>query len=221
MNHNYYVILNLTKQRTNMKQLSDCIEEGLLKGQDRTISSGNKIADDMHKLHYGYAYMNNLPWDEKRYIAGGMRGIYKKYFISSVPALKTNIHSILPAHNGNLKSIYITYNKLDLNGDYLAAYILQVELDDIIESYDFIDNKNDGKYLEKKLNDHLAKILNKDGKENLELRITEVHGRACPSDALKVLTVSLCSKNEDDFKPGRPWYMKGGNILLPLKFVKG
>ena len=67
-----------------MKQLRDYIEEGLLKGQDPTLSSGNKINCVNNKLHYGYAYMNNLPWDEKRYIVNGMRGIYKKYFNNSV-----------------------------------------------------------------------------------------------------------------------------------------
>lgn len=214
MNHNYYAILNLTKQRTNMKRLSDYIEEGLLSGQDRIISSGNKIVDDMHKLQYNFAFLSNLPWYNKSYIVGGMRGIYKKYFNKNVPTLKTNRHATLQTLYDHPEAIH-TYNKLDPDNDYLATYLLQIDLDKIADDYDFIENKNDRIYLEKLLNDHLAKILNDNGKNNLKLCIeSNFHG-----GKPRILTIALYSKNKDDFKPSKPRF--ASNELIKFNYTEG
>ena len=214
MNHNYYVILNLTKQRTNMKQLSDYILEGLLSGQDATLANGDDLIDDMHKLQYNFAFLSNLPLTSKSYIVGGMRGIYKRYFNKNVPTLKTNRHATLQTLYGHPEAIH-TYNKLDLDNDYLATYLLQVDLDKIVGDYDFFNDKNDIEYLEEKLNERLAKILNDDGKNNLKLFIeNNFHG-----GKQRILTISLCSKNKDDFKPSKPKF--ASNELIKFNYTEG
>ena len=62
---------------------------------DGTIEDGDKISEDMFKLQWGYAYLNNLPNRNAKAIIGGMRGIYRKYFNKSVPELFTDRHSTL------------------------------------------------------------------------------------------------------------------------------
>ena len=188
--------------------------EGLLSGQDSIMSQGDKITDDMHKLQYNFAFLSNLPLTNKSYIVGGMRGIYKKYFNKNVPTLKTNRHATLQTLYNHPEAIHI-YNRLDLDNDYLASYLLQIDLDDFVGDYDFFENKNDKKYLEDKLNEHLAKILNNDGKNNLKLYIeNNFHG-----GKQKILTISLYSKNKDDFKPSKPRFAT--NELIKFNYTEG
>ena len=192
------------------------VYEGLLNGMEDILDGGDAIADDMHKLHYNFAYLSNLPWHNKSNIAGGMRGLYRKYFIKKVPTLKTDRHSTLQKLFDHPDRIH-TYNRLDTGGDYLAAYLLQVELDDLVQDYDFFNNKNDIQFLEKKLNDHLAKILNDEGKNNLRLYVERrFHG-----ENPRILTVTLKSNDKTDFKPNNYGHGCPDMTIIPLNFTEG
>lgn len=181
-----------------MKNLIEYIEEGLLSGQDTTISRGDALVEDMYKLQYNFAYLSNIPWHNKNSIVGGMRGIYKKYFIKNVPTLKTDRHSTLQSLADNPERIH-TYNKLDVDGDYLAAYLLQVELDKPIEQYDFFDSIKDKHYLEDKLNEHLSKILNDEGKKYLKIYLDEYFR----GGSQKILTIMIDTDDKSDFKSNK------------------
>ena len=175
--------------------LDNAISEASLLDIEDTIEDGDKISEDMFKLQWGYAYLNNLPWNNKSAISGGMRKIYRKYFNKSVPTLFTDRHSTLetllkkPERKHKL-------DKLDIDGDYLASYLLQVELDKLVSKYDFISNKSDMQYLENKLQEHLNKILNDEGKENLKVSIHQYYR----GDSTRILSVYIVAPR-DDFKP--------------------
>lgn len=162
---------------------------------DGTIEDGDKLSEDMYKFHWGYAYLSNLPWNNKSTISGGMRKIYKKYFNKSVPTLFTDRHSTLETLISNPKRRH-KYNKLDIDGDYLAAYLLQAELDKFVSQYDFFNNSNDRQYLENKLQEHLNKILNDEGKENLKVSVHQYYR----GDSTRILSVYIAAPRID-FKP--------------------
>ena len=176
--------------------LSNKLNEASILGDiEDTIEDGNKISEDMFKLQWEYAYLNNLPWNNKSAISGGMRGIYRKYFNKSVPTIFTDRHSTLKTLLKNPKRKH-KLNRLDIGGDYLATYLLQVELDKLVSQYDFFNNSNDIQYLENKLQEHLNKILNNEGKENLKVSIHQYYR----GGSTRILSVYITAPRTD-FKP--------------------
>ena len=177
-----------------MKSIYNIYEASIL-DIDGSFEEGDKISEDMFKFQWRYAYLSNLPWNNKSTISGGMRKIYKKYFNKSVPTLFTDRHSTLetllkkPERKHKL-------NKLDIDGDYLATYLLQVELDKLVSQYDFFNNSNDIQYLENKLQEHLNKILNDEGKENLKVSIHQYYR----GGSTRILSVYIAAPRTD-FKP--------------------
>lgn len=196
-----------------MKQLIEYIEEGLLAGMEDTLKQGDEITEDMFKLHWEYAYLNNLPNKNDKAIVGGMRGIYRKYFNRSVPELFTDRHSTLetllkkPERKHKL-------NKLDTDGDYIASYLLQCEFDNLVNSYDFVSNKSYIEYLTEKITKHMHKILNDDGKKSLRFVIKQYFrgGR------LPILSIAMETIHDSDFKPNVPRFSKE---IMCFNFTKG
>ena len=189
------------------------IYEGLLGGMEDTLKQGDEITEDMLKLHWEYAYLNNLPQTNHKVIAGGMRGIYRKYFNKSVPELFTDRHSTLetllskPERKHKLK-------KLDTDGDYIASYLLQCELDNLVDTYDFTSNKSDIEYLTEKITEHMHKILNEDGKKSLRFVIKQYFR----GGKLPILSIAMESISDKDFKPNAARYSKE---IMCFNFTKG
>lgn len=144
--------------------------EGVLSDIKDTLDDADKSVDNLCKLHWGYAYLSNLPNRNASAIIGGMRGIYKKYFIKSVPKLETDRHSILPELFKHPERKHIL-NKLDVDGDYIASYMLQCEFDKPTDMYDFVNNEKDKRYLEETITSHMHKILNDEGKRCLKFKV--------------------------------------------------
>ena len=196
-----------------MKNIIDIYEASILGDIEDTIEDGDKISEDMFKLQWGYAYLNNLPNKNEKAIAGGMRGIYRKYFNRSVPELFTDRHSTLetllkkPERKNKL-------NKLDIDGDYIASYLLQCELDKLVNNYDFVSNKSDIEYLTEKITEHMHKILNNDGKKSLRFIVKQYYR----GGNLPIISIAMESISDNDFKPNVPRHNKE---IMCFNFTKG
>jgi hypothetical protein len=195
-----------------MKNIIDLYEASIL-DIDGTLEDGDKLSEDMFKFQWGYAYLNNLPNKNDRAIVGGMRGIYRKYFNRSVPELITDRHSTLetllkkPERKHKL-------NKLDTDGDYIASYILQCELDKLVNNYDFVSNKSDIEYLTEKITEHMHKILNNDGKKSLRFIVKQYYrGGSTP-----MISIAMETIHDSDFKPNVPRHSKE---IMCFNFTKG
>lgn len=186
--------------------------ESILGDIDNTISDADKNIDDMYKLHYNYAYLSNLQSLNVKAIKGGMRGIYKRYFNNAVPKLETDRHSILPELYKHPERKHVL-SKLDTDGDYIASYMLQCELDKFVSEYDFT-NESDKQYLEKKITSHMNKILNSDGQKKLIFKV-ENYFRG---GSKQIITIAMYSTDENDFKSYVPRYDKE---LMKFNFTKG
>ena len=162
---------------------------------------------------FKYAYLNNLPSPNLKAIKGGMRGIYKKYFVKSIPELNTDRHSILPELYKHPERKH-TLNKLDVDGDYLASYTLQVKLDKFVNEYNFEKNFRDIYYLKEQLEQHFSKILNDSGKTNLYINVGKYHNITHQNK----LYISICTKDSADFKPNTP---HNGMELMRFNFTDG
>ena len=85
-----------------MKSIYNIYEASIL-DIEGSMEEGDKLSEDMFKLQWGYAYLNNLPNRNAKAINGGVRGIYRKYFNKSVPELFTDRHSTLETLLKSLK----------------------------------------------------------------------------------------------------------------------
>jgi isocitrate dehydrogenase kinase/phosphatase len=195
-----------------MKSIYNIYEASIL-DIDGTIEDGDKLSEDMFKLQWGYAYLNNLPNKNDRAIVGGMRGIYRKYFNRSVPELFTDRHSTLetllkkPERKHKL-------NKLDTDGDYIASYMLQCELDKLVNNYDFVSNKSDIEYLTEKITEHMHKILNNDGKKSLQFKVRQYYrGGSAP-----IISIAMETIYDSDFKMNVP---RHNQEIMCFNFTKG
>lgn len=186
--------------------------ESILSDIDDTISDADRNIDDMYKLHYNYAYLSNLQSLNVKAIKGGMRGIYKRYFNNAVPKLETDRHSILPELHKHPERKHVL-RKLDTDGDYIASYMLQCELDKFASEYDFT-NESDKQYLEKKITSHMNKILNSDGQKKLQFKV-EKYFSGGPK---QIITIVMYSTDENDFKPNIPRYDRE---IMKFNFTKG
>lgn len=186
--------------------------EGILGDIDDTLSNAARSIDDMYKLHYNYAYLNNYPSLNTKAIKGGMRGIYKRYFNNAVPKLETDRHSILPELYKHPERKHVL-NKLDTDGDYLASYILQCELDKFANEYDFT-KESDRQHLEKKITIHMNKILNNEGQNKLRFHVERYYY----GGAQLMFTIVMYSTDKNDFKPNMSRYDKE---LMKFNFTEG
>jgi hypothetical protein len=180
---------------------------------ENTLKQGDEITEDMFKLQWGYAYLNNLPTRNDKAIAGGMRGIYRKYFNKSVPELFTDRHSTLETLLKNPERKH-KLNKLDTDGDYIASYLLQCELDNLVYTYDFVSNKSDIEYLTEKITEHMHKILNNDGKKSLRFIVKQYYR----GGKLPILSIAMETIHDSDFKPNVPRHSKE---IMCFNFTKG
>ena len=195
-----------------MKSIYNIYEASIL-DIDGSFEEGDKISEDIFKLQWGYAYLNNLPNRNAKSINGGMRGIYKKYFNKSVPELFTDRHSTLETLLKNPERKH-KLNKLDIDGDYIASYMLQVELDKTLGSYDFVSNKADREYLAEKITKHMHKILNDDGKKSLRFIVKQYYrGGSDP-----IISIEMGTIYDSDFKMNIPRYCKE---IMCFNFTKG
>jgi hypothetical protein len=186
--------------------------ESILSDIDDTISDADKNIDDMYKLHYNYAYLSNLQSLNVKAIKGGMRGIYKRYFNNAVPKLETDRHSILPELHKHPERKHVL-SKLDTDGDYIASYMLQCELDKFASEYDFT-NESDKQYLEKKITSHMNKILNSDGQKKLQFKVEKYFS----GGTKQIITIVMYSTDKNDFKPNIPRYDRE---IMKFNFTKG
>lgn len=186
--------------------------ESILSDIDDTISDADRNIDDMYKLHYNYAYLSNLPSHNIKAIKGGMRGIYKRYFSNAVPKLETDRHSTLSELYKHPERKHVL-NKLDTDGDYIASYMLQCELDKFASEYDFA-KESDRQYLEKKITSHMNKILNNEGQKKLRFHVEKYYF----GGAQQIFTIAMYSTDENDFKPNTSRYDKE---LMKFNFTKG
>jgi hypothetical protein len=194
------------------------IYEGILDNIDIAIDKADRTIKDIRKMQSEYAYLNNLPNLVKPFIIGGVRGVYKKYFISNVPKLHTDRHSILSELYKHPERLH-DYTKLDTDGDYLAAYILQTEFKKPVEDYN-LSNISDSEQFAKEIEAHLFKIMNAEGKDNLRVFVDRrgYNGRD--------ITVKLFTKDRTDlrdraFKALGISKWAGAYPLLEWSFTKG
>lgn len=173
-----------------MKTLKNILE-GVLDNVDIAVDKMDQDVTDIYRLQGNYAFLNNLPSKNKKYVKGGINRIYKAYF-KSVPVIDTNIFCTLPNIKNGAKTY--KYKKLDTAGEYLAAYILSMKLDKPIESYNF-SNLRDIDELNDKLNEHIKPILNNDG-----LKYIKLCARYYPSSGPGMLSIDLESTFNPDFK---------------------
>lgn len=187
--------------------------EGILSDIEDTIDDADKFVDNIYKLHWGYAYLSNIPNRNASAIIGGMRGIYKKYFIKSVPKLETDRHSILPELFKHPERKHIL-NKLDTDGDYIASYMLQCKLDKPIDEYDFKNNEKDRSYLEEKITSHMHNILNDEGKRCLKFKVR----MAYKGGNHRIISIAMEAIYGSDFKPNASRYC---NDIMCFNFTNG
>ena len=192
---------------------SNELNEASILDIDGTIEDGDKISEDIFKLQWGYAYLNNLPNRNAKSLQGGMRQIYKKYFVKNVPKLETDRHSTLQELIKHPERKHIL-NKLDIDGDYIASYMLQVKLDKTFNSYDFVNNKSDREYLAEKITEHMHKILNDDGKKSLQFTVIQYYR----GGSIPIISIAMETLHDSDFKMNVPSYCKD---IMCFNFTKG
>ena len=195
-----------------MKSIYNIYEASIL-DIEGTFEEGDNVSEDMFKMHWGYAYLNNLPNKNDKAIVGGMRGIYRKYFNRSVPELFTDRHSTLETLLKNPERKH-KLNKLDTDGDYIATYLLQCELDKLVNNYDFVSNKSDIEYLAEKITEHMHNILNNDGKTSLRFIVKQYYR----GGNLPIISIAMETLHDSDFKPNVPRHSKE---IMCFNFTKG
>lgn len=118
-----------------MKSLYN-IYEGLLSGQENTITYGDELTDKMNLFHwrfgksYRYKVYKNVP--------GGLGGVFKKHFTKKAPV----IYTAWPADPiaKRLDTRKIPHDKYGI--DYLYAIILNTKLPKPIDSYKLFSYKD-------------------------------------------------------------------------------
>ena len=199
-----------------MKSIYNVYEASLLGDIEDTLEYGDVVKEDMYKFQWEYAYLSNLPDRNLRAVKGGMREIYRKYFIKNVPKLETDRYSTLQTLIKYPERKHIL-NKLDTDGDYIASYMLQCKFDRFVDFYDFT-NESNKKYLEKVITEHMSKILNDVGKRNLVFNVEQYfHG-----GNQKIITIIMSTTDKNDFKPNVPRYnTKYYTEIMKFNFTKG
>lgn len=197
----------------NMKNIIDVYEASLLGDIEDTFDYGDKLSVDMFKLQWEYTYLNNLPNRNQNAIVGGMEEIYRKYFKKNVPELFTDCYSTLETLINKYDRKH-KINKLDIDGNYIASYILQCELNKFVNRYDFKNSKSDRLYLSERITKHMSKILNDNGKKAITFKVREkFKGSSKP-----IISIAMISNNIADFKTGMPRYC---DEIMCFNFTKG
>ena len=120
-----------------MKSLKNILYEGLLSGQDSTISYGDDIADKMCLFHWKYG--KSYRYKVFKNVSGGLGGVFKKHFTKKAPVIYTSWPSDPISKNPDYPH-RIKHDRYNI--DYLYAIILNTKLPKAIEEYNLYNFKD-------------------------------------------------------------------------------
>lgn len=195
------------------------IYEGILDNVDSAIDNMDNTIKDMKTLHWGFAYLNNLPSITAKNVKGGLTAFGKKYF-KNIPVIFTDIYKTAPNINKDPDKVY-PYKKIDAAGEYLAAYILSTPLEKPLDQYDFT-NKSDMCDIKLAIINHLNKIST-----NTAYLDTYISIMYNPRSGPGTLEFKLYSTKDEDFKlqhradRAAKFGFDESNLIVRLNFTKG